>query len=399
MTDKEFLSIFDKIDEKYIDEAQKDIVKRRQNRSRRMFINSLSTAAACLALVISAALLVSSFISGYPHTLPSSPGAADSLSNDSSSSTSELPSEDSESTESYVRELTYNRCVSIKGELNFNALPYKEPLNRSTPAFWLDDDIQQMTQSIGAEIFLWVDGPPDADEEIPVRMYLFADGQQTLFRYDDKPTSSYDFTLRFNKETTVGFSFSASRYTNTIAVVCVLFPGDPEREDCVILTALNESRSEDYRYNISEMRDNDVDYFRLDIPDTSRPFITLGSDTRSVYEYTPSENGDLVARADAAPFVSVCCGSALTPLDGNYNDMRFDDTLYYYVIALVNGTPAPIFNGEFSIALVTYYDTAFEYRISEGYLSENDTVRIIAIPVTADESSGCAFVSDCYVIG
>ncbi|MCM1165395.1 MAG: hypothetical protein NC299_03330 [Lachnospiraceae bacterium] len=375
MTDRDFLELFDRIDEKYLEEAQRDQRIRRISRQR--IFNTLSTIAACLAVTVAAVLLTSSFIDSGQFALINS-NSSQYSSDSAPAAGSTRPEESSEPSDTPSATLMLG-----SGSLSFpwNNVDFELPKEDWYCVFGAD-----ISQTVGAVLSFSVrlsDGSLDA--HIPTRLYVFADGQQTRFAYKGHETWFRDFTIVPEADYSLPLTFTADEYVKAVSVVCVFYPGDAERQFCLIQSAGNAYAEE------------------TDIP--------CGIDGGSVGEYVDAEESQYVSsflNVTSDPSVIEQVAVKEIPADSAYitasmnqmfgsNDDDDPTPNPLYLIALVDGKPSNAFGAE-TLVLGTsdeQKEQTFLYHIPEEYLPENSTLQIIALPsaVTSwrdgDRSSKC----------
>lgn len=231
MTDRDFLELFHKIDDKFLEEARRD--QRGCRISRQRIFNTLSTMAACMAIAIAAVLLISSFISSGQFALmnPSSPVQSDnSVSADAANGTS--PEDSSAPISPSDQKLSV-----MSSHLSFphHSVELDLPKEDYYRAFAVAEP--ETVDAVFAFSVRLSDG--SFDTRIPARMYFFADGQPIHFKYRSNESSFRDFTIVPETDYSLPISFEASADVNAISVVCIFFPGDAERQHCLIETAGN----------------------------------------------------------------------------------------------------------------------------------------------------------------
>lgn len=385
MTDRDFLELFHKIDDKFLEEAQRD--QRGRHFSRQRIFNTLSTMAACMAIVIAAVLLVSSFISSGQFALmnPGSPVQSDSsvsagAANGTSSGDSSdpiSPSDQKLSVGSARLSFPYHSVdLGLAKEDYYLAFGADKP---GTVDAVLDFSVQLSDGSL--------------DTRIPTRMYVFADGQPIQFKYRSSESSFRDFTIVPEADYSLPISFNASEYVNAVSVVCVFFPGDAERQHCLIETAGNA-------YSIAEVPNTFLgpdEYIDIGT-DTAEPisnFVTVTSDPDAVPQ-NPYYNTERDIPADSAYFFA--------SFGAVYGSDDISDTEYiapnpHYLIALVNGKPADVFDSADPFCLGGYNPQKgmyYRYRIPEEYLPENSTLQIMALPAAVTSWRDWDFDSSCF---
>lgn len=385
MTDRDFLELFNKIDDKFLEEAQHD--QRRRRISGQRIFNTLSTMAACMAIVIAAVLLVSSFISSGQFALtgsdPSaqtsggvSPGAANGTSSEDSN-VSISPSDQTLSVTSSV--LSFPRHgveLDLPKEDYYRAFAVAEP---------------EMVDAVFAFSVRLSDG--SLDTRIPTRMYVFANGSPIAFKYRSNESAFRDFTIVPETDYSLPVSFEASADVNAISVVCVFFPGDPERQTCLIETAGNVCGVKE----IIQTSLGEEDLIEIGTAEYNSNFVTVTSDPNTV-----PVNGHVWDRdipADSA-YLIASLGTAFGGDD--ISDEEYDGPNPHYIIALVNGKPVDIFGGgdPFCLNGNNYPQKGLFYRymIPEEYLPENSTLQIIALPSAVTSWRDMDLASDCFGI-
>lgn len=407
MTDREFLELFNKIDDKFLDEARRDHGKRRIDK-RRLF-NTLYTMAACAAMVIAAALLVSSFIGNYQFA---NPGSADQTSSDSAM-TSETPSDDN----SQADNTSPLKLSVLYSRLSFPENGVEMDKDDGYYMFTLDE---REWRHIPAELSFSV-GFSDSEEKtpIPARMYFFNNCYSDQFYYADSllTTTSRDFIVKPNTDCTIKFAFDAYGETSTVAVVCVFFPGDAARQTCLIVTAGNETVPDDFidLSGIGELIPIEpfenvrrfvtvtdtpfkwyVDFNFLDEYDDLEKFGYPDEDVSDALEiFEKNVLGEKDGETVVIPNDSVYINAYFNESEGTGNWQYHS----YYLIALIDGAPAPIFDGRSYCAVNDIYgERVFQYKVPQEYLPENSSIQIIALPsqVVSWECYGIA--SDCCLL-
>ncbi len=382
MTDRDFLELFHKIDDKFLEEARRD--QRGCRISRQRIFNTLSTMAACMAIVIAAVLLISSFISSGQFALmnPSSPVQSDnSVSADAANGTS--PEDSSAPVSPSDQKLSV-----MSSHLSFphHSVELDLPKEDYYRAFAVAEP--ETVDAVFAFSVRLSDG--SFDTRIPARMYFFADGQPIHFKYRSNESSFRDFTIVPETDYSLPISFEASADVNTISVVCIFFPGDAERQHCLIETAGNI-------YGINAVPETILgtdDFIEVDTAEPSLNFVTVTSDPDAAPR-NPYENTERDIPADSAYFFA-----SLGALFGG-DDTSDEDYIApnpHYIIALVNGKPVNVFDSGAPFCLEGYSPEKglyYRYRIPEEYLAENSTLQIIALPAAVtswqdlDLDSGC----------
>lgn len=383
MTDRDFLELFHKIDDKFLEEAQHD--QRRRRISRQRIFNTLSTMAACMAIVIAAVLLVSSFISSGQFALmnPSSPvqsdnsvsaGAANGMSSEDSSDPIS-PSDQKLSVGSASLSFPRNSVdLGLAKEDYYLAFGAGEP---------------ETVDAVFAFSVRLSDG--SLDTRIPTRMYVFADGQPIQFKYRSSESNFRDFTIVPDTDYSLPISFDASENVNAVSIVCVFFPGDAERQHCLIETAGNA-------YGIKEIPDTFLgtdEYIEIDTAEQSLNFVTVTSDPDAVPQNL-YHNTERDIPADSAYFFA-SFGAVYGGDDTS--DAEYIAPNPHYIIALVNGKLVNVFDSADPFCLGGYDPQKgmyYRYRIPEEYLPENSTLQIIALPAAVTSWRDLDFSSGCF---
>ncbi|MDE7360860.1 MAG: hypothetical protein K2N38_02885 [Oscillospiraceae bacterium] len=401
MSDKDFLEIFDKINDKFLVETYRDNEKRRRG-SKRMFFHAAYTAAACIMVVAAAVLIVSSFIGRDEFIHPSS-GAGESMSSNSlpesgDPSDDSLSDSESSAVEPAPRIPVYEDAVVVE-MVRFEFPDSGIPLNESeVPAFYADFQQQSVSARLGLKVY-FTNAYTGDNGTIPMRMYLFSDGRQSLFQYDKANIPYLDLDVDPESETEIEFSFYAGRSTNSVAVVCVFFPGDAARQDCFICSASNFGASEGYG-SIDRIR---VEEFVLEdgINEmTDRNILTLsgtqiyGPDIDRLYRQILL---DAQTTANGNPVKTVPVDSACMYMHCSSEIFEFGSS--YHLIALIDGELAPVFDGEFFTTVEQYDNDLFlYYKLPSEYLSENSTIQLIALPVFTYQLNWWGMQSECCLL-
>lgn len=377
MTDRDFLELFNKIDDKFLEEAQHDQCKYRIGKRR--ILNMLSATAACMALVISAVLLVSSFIDSGLIRLPDNSSYVQSGSNNPADAASGASSNSSVVSSS-------NRTLSFNSSLNFTTNSVEIPNLKENlhSAFGADEEC-----TVSAEFKFsarFSDG--SLDTPIPVRMYVFADGKPISFTYRYTESAIREFTVEPEKKYSLPISFKASADVNTISVVCIFFPGNAELQDCLIWEAGNVyGTKEIFEY----IPDEYIEY--TDTFERGGNFITLSSDPNIVPIYTSKVKNAVIPSDSAYLFVSFAA------FDDENSDTSPNTPDMYYIIALADGKPVNISDNGDPFCLVggsLKKEVYYRYKIPEENLPENSTIQIIALPTEVNSWRDSGFNSICY---
>ncbi len=381
MTDRDFLELFNKIDDKFLEEAQHD--QRKYRIGKRRILNMLSTTAACLAVVISAVLLVSSFVDSGLIRLPDNGSDVRPEINISGGAAS-APTSDSSVTSPSDRTLSFN------SRLNFTTHSVETLLvnEANYAAFGAVEDCTVSAEFEFSASFS--DGSLDTD--IPVRMYVFADGQPISFEYRHNESAIREFTIEPEKKYSLPISFKASADVNTISIVCIFFPGDAELQDCLIWEAGNVyGTKEIFEY----IPDEYIEY--TDSVERGGNFITLSGDRNIVPVYTGKVKNAVIPSDSAYLFVSL----TTYDYDDEIQDLSPSAHDMHYIIVLVNGRPVnvpdngePFCLGGDPLKKEVYY----RCKIPEECLSENSTLQVIALPAAVESWHDYAFSSSCYLI-
>lgn len=385
MTDRDFLELFHKIDDKFLEEAQHD--QRRRRISRQRIFNTLSTMAACMAIVIAAVLLVSSFISSGQFALINSSSPVQSDNSVSAGAANGMSSEDSSDQIS-----PSDQKLSV-GSANLSFPRNSVDLGLAKEDYYLAFGAgePETVDAVFAFSVRLSDG--SLDTRIPTRMYVFADGQPIQFKYRSSESNFRDFTIVPDTDYSLPISFEASEYVNAVSVVCVFFPGDVDRQFCLIQTAGNA-------YGIAEVPDTflEPDEY-IDIgTDTAEPssnFVTVTSDPDAVPQ-NPYYNTERDIPADSAYFFA-SFGTVFGSDDTS--DAEYIAPNPHYIIALVNGKLVNVFDSVDPFCLGGYDPQKgmyYRYRIPEEYLPENSTLQIIALPAAVTSWRDLDFSSGCF---
>ncbi len=180
---------------------------------------------------------------------------------------------------------------------------------------------------------------------------------------------------------------------NTISVVCIFFPGDAERQHCLIETAGNI-------YGINAVPETILgtdDFIEVDTAEPSLNFVTVTSDPDAAPR-NPYENTERDIPADSAYFFA-----SLGALFGG-DDTSDEDYIKpnpHYIITLINGKPVNVFDSGDPFCLGGYYfkqGMYYRYRIPEEYLPENSTLQIIALPAAVTSWRDLDLDSGCFVV-
>lgn len=364
MTDKEFLGLFNNIDDKYLDEARRDLTASHKCvemicEEKRHRFGGFSTLAACAAVALAVLLLVSSFIGSYrlatpsDQTVPDTQGSSGQFSANAAPGVSSDGSQLSENAKFYISSSSLSFPVHGKEE---DSRVFVNPFYESDPT------TATLTFTTRYE------GAP-ADEEIPMRLYLFADGEPLRFtnRYRTQTESlSRTFILEPDKKYALDVSFSVDESVNTVTFLCVVFPGDKDRQTVFYETARNgifngelPERADTGEYVPAAEVKNPLENLSVDnVPITERPDVKIYANGK--YEDAP------------------------IPADSVYINayLRGGDT--YYLMALIDGKPAAVFDGS-SVCIVDCKDgtEGFQYKVSEDFLTRNGEHTIQAIVFTA----------------
>lgn len=380
MTDRDFLELFHKIDDKFIEEAQHD--QRRRRISKQHIFNTLSTMAACMAVVIGAVLLVSSFINSGQFALMNSGSAVQTSSGDLSGAAAGTSSEDS----SQVTPSDQKLCA-MNSTLSFPKHRVELDLPKEDCYAAISVAETETVSAVFAFSVQLYDG--SLDTRIPARMYVFADGQPIRFQYRGVESPFRDFTIVPEADYSLPIMFEASEEVSAISIVCVFFPGDAERQTCLIHTAGNVSCTREVLGTFG------VGNFIGTNSDIGSNFVTVTNDP------------DLVPKSDKTywdrniPADSAYVTAYLSTIYGD-NDERDDNFIVpnpHYLIALVNGKPVNVFESGDPLCLNRFYyekDLVFQYRIPEEYLPENSTLQIIALPAAVTSWRDADYSSDCF---
>lgn len=380
MTDSDFLELFHKIDDKYLEEAQRD--QHRRHFSRQRIFNTLSTMAACMAIVIAAVLLVSSFISSGQFVMsnPNSPEASSDPLNAASSPTVNIeptpaPALSSNSTLSFP---IHHAELDLPKEDQYNAFYATVPV---TVTAVLDFSVHLSDNSL--------------DTRIPSRLYVFADGQPISFQYKSSESIFRDFTIVPDAYYSLPLYFEASQDVNAISVVCVFFPGDSERQSCLIHSAGNI-------FGTQEILDTFIDnsYFTETDSEMTANFVTVISDPHKIPKNGIAYGEELNIPADSA-YLTVSLGVPYkTEFSGDYEESL--DINPHYIIALVNGKPVSVFENDELLCLDGFYNSnkglLYQYKIPEECLPENSTLQIISLPAAVTSWRDTDYSSDCFRI-
>lgn len=379
MTDRDFLELFNKIDDKFLEEAQHDQCKYRIGKRR--ILNMLSATAACMALVISAVLLVSSFIDSGLIRLPDNSSYVQSGNNNPANAASGAVSDSDVASHS-------DRSLSFNSRLDFTTNSVDLGLDKEDyyTAFGADEECTVSAQFDFSASFS--DG--SLDTPIPVRMYVFADGKPISFTYRYTESAIREFTVEPEKKYSLPISFKASADVNTISIVCIFFPGNAELQDCLIWEAGNVyGTKEIFEY----IPDEYIEY--TDTFERGGNFITLSSDPNIVPIYTSKVKNAVIPSDSAYLFVS------FTKFYDEIQDLSLSAHDMNYIIALVNGRPVnlsdsgePFCLGGDPLKKEGYY----RCKIPEECLSENSTLQVIALPAAVESWHDYAFSSACYLI-
>lgn len=415
MRDRDFLEIFDKIDDKFLIETYKENEKLRRG-SRRSFFHAVYTAAACIMVAAAAVLVVSSFLDRGGLVQPSSAGDASQIASGSGVSNGSMPDSgvsDSEISNSDTSEpLVYNNTFYYVDtpKLEFPDNYYEMEDDPETSYFYAD--YQQ--QSILAKLTLTVKSNYDVGggdggiEKIPMRMYLFCDGQQSLFRYDKANIAHLDMEVALDNQTGIDFSFNAGRLTSSAAVVCVFFPGDAARQSCVIKSACNLSGetplNEIMRAEFGLLEfDGSTNTDHTSILTLNKALHYSIDSADKVLDRIVSEKRECVS-GSSVKTLSVNSAYLYTYYNGvdlydGYLEM-FDyfDYRDYTLIALIDGEPAPVFDGEFSALVRLENEGVQYYKLSKEYLSENSTIQLIALPIRTNRLNWWGMSSECRLL-
>ena len=381
MTDRDFLELFHKIDDKFLEEAQKD--QRKRHFTRQRIFNTLSTLAACMAIVVAAVLLVSSFISSGQYIMPNSGSqTSDSAPLDAASAptvniepNAPAPKLSSESSLSFP---IHQAELDVPKECMYNAFR-AGGLDTITAVF--DFSVHLSDNS--------------SDTRIPSRLYIFADGAPIQFKYKDSESFFRDFTIVPDADYSLPLYFEASEEISVISVVCVFFPGDPERQSCVIHSAGNifgATEIPDYLYDRSHFIETNYE--------ANKNFVTVTSDPHKIPTNGKAYGDDLNVPADSAYLTASLGVPCKTEQSGFYEESL--DVNPHYIIALVNGKPVNISEYDSMICLGGFYNSnkgmMFQYLIPEEYLPENSTLQIIALPTAVTSWRDMDYKSDCFRI-
>lgn len=380
MTDRDFLELFNKIDDKFLEEAQHD--QRKYRIGKRRILNMLSTTAACLAVVISAVLLVSSFVDSGLIRLPDNGSDVRSEINISAGAASAPTSESEVSPSDLIPNIGYFRLSFTSNEVDIG-------LTKETSYYTVFGAVEDCTVSAEFEFTVKIEDS-SLENGIPMRMYVFADGQPTEFEYRNTARLFREFTVEPEKKYALPISFKASAEVNTISIVCIFFPGDPDRQNCFIQTAGNV-------YGTHETVEYIPDgYLEYTYTKTERGcnFVTLADDPDTVPVYsTPGlKNGEIPAD-NAYLFAS------FTTFDDEIQDISPGAHDMHYIIALVNGKPVDIFGSGDPLCLggdPLKKEVYYRYKIPEENLPENSTIQIIALPAEVNSWRDSGFNSICY---
>lgn len=383
MTDRDFLELFHKIDDKFLEEARRDQRGRRISRQR--IFNTLSTMAACMAIVIAAVLLVSSFISSGQFALMDPNSSVQSDNSVSAGAANGTSSEDSSASVSPSDQ----KLSVMSSRLSFphHSVELDLPKEDYYRAFAVAEP--EMVDAVFAFSVRLSDG--SLDTRIPTRMYVFADGQPIHFKYRSSESSFRDFTIVPETDYSLPISFEASAFINAVSIVCVFFPGDAERQLCLIETAGNAAGVKE----ITKTFLGSEDYIEVDTAKQSSNYVTVTSDPEAVPR-TPYANTERDIPADSAYFFA-----SLGALFGgdDTSDADYIAPNPHYIIALVNGKPVNVFDSGDPFCLDGYYPQKglyYRYRIPEEYLPENSTLQIIALPAAVTSWRDWDFNSDCF---
>lgn len=382
MTDRDFLELFNKIDDKFLEEAQHD--QRKYRIGKRHIFNVLSTTAACMALVVSAVLLVSSFIDGGLIRLPNNSSYVQSGSNNPADAASGTTSENSVTPPARLPDIGYSRLSFTSNEVDLG-------LTKADyyAVFGADEAC-----TVSAEFeFTVTCSDCSLNNGIPMRMYIFADDRPTEFKYRNQERLFREFTVDPEKKYSLPVSFNASADVNTISIVCILCPGDPDRQNCFIQTAGNV-------YGTKEIIDDAyIPDGYIDYNDTQRGcnFVTLTSDPNTVPVYTVSGLKNDVIPADSAYLFASF--AAFDAENSDTSDTNPNAPDMYYIIALMDGKPVNISDNGDPFCLggdLLKKEVYYRYKIPEENLPENSTIQIIALPTEVNSWRDSGFNSICY---
>lgn len=381
MTDRDFLELFHKIDDKFLEEAQRDQRGRRISRQR--IFNTLSTMAACMAVVIGAVLLVSSFINSGQFALMNSGSSVQTSSGEPMGAAAGTSSEDSSQVAPSAQKL-----VAIQSTLNFphHSIELDLPKEEQYNAFAVTE-----TEPVYATFAFSVElSDGSLDTRIPARMYVFADGQPIRFQYRGSESPFRDFTIVPEADYSLPISFEASAEVNAVSIVCVFFPGDAERQYCLIRTAGNTCGiGEIYgEYNAGNYIETNSDIGSNYVTVTNDPELIPKNDKTYWDRSIPADKAYITA------YLGTVYGD-----DGERTDKIIQNP--HYLIALVNGKPVNVFDSGDPLCIDRFYyekDLVFQYRIPEEYLPENSTLQIIALPAAVTSWLDTDRCSDCFGI-
>ncbi|MBD5384679.1 MAG: hypothetical protein HDR72_06745 [Ruminococcaceae bacterium] len=380
MTDRDFLELFHKIDDKFLEEAQKD--QRKRHFSRQRIFNTLSTLAACMAIVVAAVLLVSSFISSGQYIMPNSGSQT------SDSDPLNAASSPTVNIEPNAPAPTLSSESSLSFPIHYAELDLpKENMYNAFRAGRFDT----ITALFDFSVHLSDDS---SDTRIPSRLYIFANGEPIRFKYKDSEAFFRDFTIVPDADYSLPLYFEASEEIAVISVVCVFFPGDPERQSCVVHSAGNIFGATEIPDMVDEQHFIETDY------EATANFVTVTSDPHKIPKNGIAYGDELNIPADSAWLTASLGVPCKTEQSDVYEESL--DVNPHYIIALVNGKPVSISEYASMICLDGFYNSnkglLYQYKIPEEYLPENSTLQIIALPVAVTSWRDTDYSSDCFRI-
>lgn len=380
MTDRDFLELFHKIDDKFLEEAQRD--QRGRHISRQRIFNTLSTMAACMAIVVAAVLLVSSFINSGQFALMNQSSAVQTSSGDLSGAADGTSSGNSSQAAPSDQKL-----CAMSSTLSFPKHRVELDLPKEDCYAAISVAETETVSAVFAFSVQLYDG--SLDTRIPARMYVFADGRPIMFRYRSSQSPFRDFTIVPETDYALPISFEASEEVSAISIVCVFFPGDPERQTCLIHTAGNISCTREILGTFG------VGNFIGTNSDINSNFVTVTNDP----DLVPKNNQTYWDRN--IPADNAYITAYLSTVYGDNGEREDNFINPHYLIALVNGKPVNVFDSGDPLCIDRFYyekDLVFQYRIPEEYLPENSTLQIIALPAAVTSWRDMDYSSDCFGI-